>query len=549
MYVVLHSLRGNMSASLAHQLARKEGAIASAFTVLNYPRVPQELSAVACSILVHLLQTASDSRVPAEQLKQIAIPLMTGLSTTMSTSDVFSHLDSALQSLSIIPATIEEIRLAKKNGTLPAPMEKDCLEDAMDQANQESSANPETAVMGEKNDAELDHDLPMDELLKDAAQMHMRVYSQFASAQKLSLDALASFLSLLPETDEEGARPTPSQLLFRQLAVDFLVNDAAVKSARLDHICSLVALRLVSPAVFATGNAPVTSLSPERCAAICSSLTEANARQLGRVFDQTRAQAATALSSAMLFIPDEALPETLVRSLLPSVSNVLTSADVVALLHVSTPANPHPNHADSTLAVCRGDEIEALISTIHQLSMKPTFKLAADRAWAQRTPENIQQCAIVSPQTISAIATVAVSGSKNITSDIKSVAASTLGALGQSPALCEGAEMISNALLEMMLVCSRAKSTDADHDLIFEVLNAIIDMYSEDDRNVEVWKKLNMAQRLSTFVPIYSAAVRELRKSVKAKRPTPELMMRIDKAEDGLENLTQFVQYKKSLKL
>ncbi len=562
---VYDTLRQLMTKSLTYQLSRKQGAIASAFSVPNYPRISNELSALSSSILVHLLQTISETKstITTEQVETVTRSLIQGFTNVMSSVNLAEILSISMQSLSHLPSLIQQLHTAKQSGTLHEIEEKDIFSNQNETFTEESSLSTTTttASIDDPSVTYDDNNLPIDNLLADGVQMHMRIYSMYVSCMKLTLDSIASFLSLLPEVDEEEQNQvTPIQVIFRNLSVQFLFenNLASSKSFYFEQMIQLSGLRLISEEQMRLQQIPLTTLSQESCTKVLQYLPEINYRQLGKVYDQLRIQSTVAIASCLLFIPSTIIPRNLIDSLIPYITQLLVTSDVQDIL--TPPALGevrNTNVANSTsMSICSADELENIVTIIQQCITMSYYTTQRDIAWKSLSPESISQCVVVSPETISALCTIITSTSKRVSDQVKCISISIVGVLGQSPAMKHCVEQITNSLLDCMLHVSKVRVTEISHDVVVEFINSMIDIYSEDDRNVDIYTKLNVTQRLHTFAPIYNNALREVKKNIKnldikqrRMLKTRQLLMTVQHAEEAYENLTQFVKYKKSMKL
>lgn len=79
----------------------------------------------------------------------------------------------------------------------------------------------------------------------------------------------------------------------------------------------------------------------------------------------------------------------------------------------------------------------------------------------------------------------------------------------------------------------------------------MIDIYSEDDRFLDVYQKLKITEKLSSISPAMNIWIKEATKGKNGAkiRLDAAAQMALEKAKDTLENLKAFIQYKKQRKL
>jgi hypothetical protein len=128
-------------------------------------------------------------------------------------------------------------------------------------------------------------------------------------------------------------------------------------------------------------------------------------------------------------------------------------------------------------------------------------------------------------------------GRATIPSDeVRSNVAGILGVVGVLPAHFPFNFVIGTSLLA--LLDRYAQDENASLELAAEVINSIIDVYTEDNVHSAQVTQLQLLPKLATFLPL-------LKKRYKKLRPSTDPVLQ-DRVEEALENLAQFVQYKKA---
>jgi hypothetical protein len=127
-------------------------------------------------------------------------------------------------------------------------------------------------------------------------------------------------------------------------------------------------------------------------------------------------------------------------------------------------------------------------------------------------------------------------GRANIPSDeVRSNVAGILGVVGTSPTHFAFNFVIGTSLLA--LLDRFAQDENSSLELAAEVVNSLIDVYTEDNVHSTQVTQLQLLAKLGAFLPLLKKRFRKLRSFV-----DPVLQDRID---ETLENLSQFIDYKK----
>jgi len=121
--------------------------------------------------------------------------------------------------------------------------------------------------------------------------------------------------------------------------------------------------------------------------------------------------------------------------------------------------------------------------------------------------------------------------------EIRSHVISLVAALGQLPSAHQYNAMIGTALLEV-LAAFPARNPYVSFEVISECLNALIDLYSDDDLHAAVYKQLQITNKLLAFL----APVAQQLQSV-SRKLDPAVAERLAEAVD---NGLQFIEYKKA---
>jgi hypothetical protein len=128
-------------------------------------------------------------------------------------------------------------------------------------------------------------------------------------------------------------------------------------------------------------------------------------------------------------------------------------------------------------------------------------------------------------------------GRANIASDeVRSNVAGILGLVGVAPAHFPFNFVIGTSLLALLDRC--AQDENSSLELAAEVVNSLIDVYTEDNVHSAQVTQLQLLPKLATFLIVLKKRYKKLRSST-----DPVLQ---DRVEETLENLTQFILYKKS---
>jgi len=225
------------------------------------------------------------------------------------------------------------------------------------------------------------------------------------------------------------------------------------------------------------------------------------------------------------------------------------------------------------------EEMEKLVSCVFGLAHRPHVKLMHAQTWASLAaagPDVMSK--INEPGVYTQVATaqnlLSLTPSANLftrirelfirahqvtlgdrmSRDAQVMLISSMGILGAAPAAAEYATQVAavfNQLLTHYSVPVKAATGGPDWEAISMLVDAFIDVYSEDDRHTQVYKANLFTTRLGAFASYLGSALRDAQNNLKRKstRPTAQQLQDLAQCDDALSNLKAFVAYKKKLKL
>ncbi len=325
--------------------------------------------------------------------------------------------------------------------------------------------------------------------------------------------------------------------------------------------------------------------------AVHARLPEYSVLDMGKMLDSLRCNAVTALSSALTFLPARLLGDGLgnLQSLHHAVSILLTRATLPIALFVNqlqastvasaqsprSPVSPsaatqaavsdaeskmqgtETNVPTSPFSVGSVEEVEALTSALLHIVLKPQVKEAYEAQWSmiqskKLSTVNTEVGSIwegdkegeLELQTMTTLRVIA--HASHTPSSIKSMIVALWGRLGQSPSRklhLAVSECLTTLLLSLL---ADGKNGKIDLDTLSETENALVDVYSEDDRHMDVFKSLKVTSLMKNSIEPFKMWVDTFVKSFskKGKRMSPEERENAGRWSLSLDQTKQYVAYR-----
>lgn len=130
---------------------------------------------------------------------------------------------------------------------------------------------------------------------------------------------------------------------------------------------------------------------------------------------------------------------------------------------------------------------------------------------------------------------MALGRANTLSDEIRSNVAGILGVVGASPAHFPFNFVIGTSLLALLE--RSAQDENSSLELAAETVNSLIDVYTEDNVHSAQVTQLELLPKLAAFLAV-------LHKRYKRIRSTVDPVLQ-DRVEETLENLAQFIEYKK----
>jgi hypothetical protein len=571
-----------MRRSLSKELARKQGALASCLLVDLIPRHSIELASLASSVLVNLVQTHVESgNATNESLQQLALPALSATHKVLAAVDLVHEARELLTALEQVRAMISQVQQGNFEVDASAVAEETSIEGlpAGDQDQEEQGASDLPDFL--TSQSATGTDLPVDAMWADAVSTHLRVFNQSVFALKNTMDTLTSAVAMLPGEDDEETPALAAQQTVLAMLQQFFVGDIPHYKLILDSQQEVT----TGPFVPTTGDG-VPAFFPAEIVEALSQLPMVAGPGIVHNINMLRVQALTSLSSFLLFIPEQALPAALADTLYASICALMASADVGYM--ASTPiltAQQQLLAAGALTAKCTGDQVLDVVQALSRCSVEEASLLAAalshlvrrqeykqlhEDAWAKITPseahlatsQQLPRCLAVSQgalRFLEAVGTHPVPATGSVGTPLgeaKLYTAMAVGCLGTSPLTAAVNKVFGSILINTLQSQGLMRFALFDFDLVYEAVNSLIDIYSEDDRVIEQYKEVGVTSKLAKFSTLYASYVRELGSAVKTKlknkitsseASTMELQIRHEKAMEASDNVKAFVQYKKKM--
>jgi hypothetical protein len=399
---------------------------------------------------------------------------------------------------------------------------------------------------------------------------NLNKYRQYLLAVRISLELLTNLCSSseeeedLSDSDSDGGAPLdPNHLGYiPKLILHMGVMAKIVSKCHLHLNPELMKPQLPAAAAVTSdmsmedgSAAPAAApAGPPSLHSALSSIFAAEevSSRIVELIDEIRNRCINCLNNIILYLPKEVL----------GASSELGNLFTYGCTLISELAVPYQNNVP--LAI---DEISNLTSLLFQLARKDTKQVPCTKDVVMML---VQLGRTANVNTATPSATSSPSLSLSATSSPAVVLPSKhkvqLHVIGLLSLLGTKAEsfpynfVIGSVLLEIVkhagTVISQASaanntavlhihaSSDETHFLecASEALNALIDVYSEDDIHVDAQKSLGMVQVLDQFLPLFQAAIKVLQQQKSPKVPK-QLITRL---QENALNAKEFVKYKKA---
>lgn len=600
-YLDIHLLK-----SLYKEMISQQGSIGNAFTVNTYPRIFYELKSLYSMIFLQILQyeiIQYDKNILKEyNIKDIDIQnIITIISSNIQdilSLDIEEILKTTLDSIQFIKSIIhsidtKELSILELNSIINTTINKEqSIEEYINSINNKlQKYTKKELVIQPHSTYTNDTTLPLETLETESIQTHFNLFAQYASSIKIILDTLNILLLNIDDTNDK----MDIDYVMQDNDCDDNNNDTTIPlktncttqakknintylqktileivNKYIDKIYIIGKYRLIYSSI-QNNNINInlkhfltyTSLTEDVHIQLINTLQDKYIHHVSQILNQIRACSIIVLSSIVTCIPHDTIKEISIckdtdiyTTLYIYICSNIESSDYSSIFNQTYCCNSMKETTTDTnvlrlpYAQCIIEEVYAQISCIyHLLELRKLLDLKSTNTniW-DAVPYKLLNLLLLIIDTI------------NITNDKFDLEA-ILQSIATIPQLLLSTTIndtkineVSVCLLNLLHKAINRNVQEKELEILYEVINAIIDIYSDDIRYAQIYKNLNITNIIEKFIPIYKKSIsiystickKKLHLSLKRDQ-TYDVKNLLQKSKEALDNIKKFIIYKRKL--